>query len=73
MNTVQEGEDGGQQEIIDLQGELTRPQLELIVQNALQTPEQDSEGLLSRVAERYRRWAHLAQRLSCSVQPGAGS
>lgn len=51
---LQDGE-SGKQEVIDLQGQLTRAQLELIVANALQTQEQDSEGLLIRIAERLRR------------------
>ena len=49
-------EDGKvEQEVIDLQGTLTRGELELIVANALQTHEQDSEGLLNRIADRLDR------------------
>ena len=42
-------------EPLKLDGELTWAQLDVILDQALQTPDQDCEGLLSRVRERLER------------------
>ena len=50
----QNGE-GQTAEVMELDGELSWAQLDTLVEQALQTPDQDCEGLLSRVRERFER------------------
>ena len=50
----QNGE-GQATEVMELDGELTWAQLDTLVEQALQTPDQDCEGLLNRVSERLER------------------
>ena len=51
---------GQDTEVLNLEGELTWAQLDTLVDQALQTPDQDCEGLLNRVRERLERCAGLS-------------